>query len=151
MFRHGVSSDKFSKHTHKKRANGLLSQNYQYKHKKQAYLVPKHIQDLENKTKVVKGYEPSHRAWMTFIQIKKGRSKFKCGGSIINNYWILSAGHCFCEQLKCKPTKKGKLRIDYKPQDHIRIITGLKDIDLYQSDQGRSQISEPVKILIHPL
>ena len=102
-------------------------------------------------SRIVKGYEPSHRAWMTFIQIKKDKSKFKCGGSIINNYWILSAGHCFCEQLKCKPTKKGKLRIDYKPQDHIRIITGLKDIDLYQSDQGRSQISEPVKILIHPL
>ena len=133
MFRHGVSSDKFHKHTHKKRANGLLSENYQFD------------------KKIVEGYEPSHRPWMTFIQIKKGRSKFKCGGSIINNYWILSAGHCFCEQLKCKPTKKGKLRIDYNPQDHIRIITGLKDIDLYQADKCKCQISEPVKILIHPL
>ena len=141
MFRHGVSSDKFSKHTHKKRANGR-------KHKKQAYLVS---EDIKKGKRVVEGYEPFHRPWMTFIQIKKGQSKFKCGGSIINNHWILSAGHCFCEQLKCKPTKKGKLRIDYNPQEHIRIVTGLKDIDLVQADECKCQISEPVKILIHPL
>ena len=96
------------------------------------------------------GYEPKQQPWLTFIQIKKDESKFKCGGSIINNYWIISAGHCFCEQLKCKPTKSGNLRIDYNPQEHIRIITGLKDIDLYQSD-NTNQISEPVKIHIHPL
>ena len=136
MFRHILSSDKLNKHTHKKRANGR-------KHKKQAYLVS---EDLKNRTRVVEGYEPFHRPWMTFIQIKKGDAKFKCGGSIINNYWILSAGHCFCEELKCKPTKKGKLIIDYDPQEHIRIVTGLRDIDLIQAD-----ISEPVKIIIHPL
>ena len=97
------------------------------------------------------GYVPKHHPWMTFIQIKKDQSKFKCSGSIINNYWILSAGHCFCEQLKCKPTEKGSLKIDYNPQKHIRIITGLKDIDLHQEYKGRYQISEPVKIFIHPL
>jgi hypothetical protein len=102
------------------------------------------------------GYVPKHHPWMTFIQIKKDQSKFKCGGSIINNYWIISSGHCFCQQLKCKPTKKGSLRIDYNPQEHIRIITGLNDIDLYQEDlyqedKSKYQISEPVKIFIHPL
>ena len=112
---------------------------------------PESFVNKKGDSRIVKGYEPSHRAWMTFIQIKKGRSKFKCGGSIINNYWILSAGHCFCEQLKCKPTKKGKLKIDYNPKKHIRIVTGLKDIDLVQADECKCQISEPVKILIHPL
>ena len=131
MFRHGLLSDK--KHTHTT------------KREQMAY-----FQKIRKK-KIVEGYPPSHRAWMTFIQIKKGQSKFKCGGSIINNYWILSAGHCFCEQLKCKPTKKGKLKIDYNPQKHIRIVTGLKDIDLVQADKCECQISEPVKILIHPL
>ena len=97
-----------------------------------------------------RGYEPNHLPWMAYIQIKKGQSKFKCGGSIINNYWILSAGHCFCEQLKCKPTKEGSLRIDYNPQKHIRIVTGLNDIDLMRADTCDCQISEPVNIHIHP-
>ena len=128
MFRHG----QFNNHTH-------------------AITTKLHI----FKNKIVEGYVPSHRPWMTFIQIKKGQSKFKCGGSIINNYWILSAGHCFCEQLKCKPTKKGSkkgtLKIDYNPQEHIRIITGLKDIAQFVEDKNNGQLSEPVKILIHPL
>ena len=143
MFRHGNLSGNHSSFNKTK-----------HEHKKQAYLVS---EDIKNITRVVEGYEPWHRPWMTFIQIRKEKSKYKCGGSIINNYWILSAGHCFCEQLKCKPSKPsqrkkgGNLRIDYKPEDHIRIITGLKDTDLYQENKSKYQISEPVKIFIHPL
>ena len=104
--------------------------------------------------KLVKGYEPSHRPWMAFIQMKKDKSKYKCGGSIINSYWILSAGHCFCEQLECKPSQPsnsnngGKLKIAFKPEDHIRIITGIIDFDLINS---KSEVSVPNKIFIHPL
>ena len=87
---------------------------------------------------------------MTFIQIKKEGSKFICGGSIINNYWILSAGHCFCEKLKCKAYKEGKMKIAYKPSNHIKIITGLKDIDQINSKKPY-QTSSPQQIYIHPL
>ena len=87
---------------------------------------------------------------MTYIKITIKNLRFSCGGSIINNYWILSAGHCFCEQLKCKPSKAGKLKIDFTPQDHIQIITGLKYID--QIDSGKtSHVSKPDRIIIHPL
>ena len=103
------------------------------------------------KTQIVAGYQPSHRAWMAFIQMKsKDDSRFKCGGSIINNYWILSAGHCFCQKLKCKASKGGKLKIAYKPSDHIGIITGLKDIDQINSKKPY-QRSTPQHIIIHPL
>ena len=108
-----------------------------------------------------KGYEPFHRPWMTFIQLNKWkteikwgrktlrRKKFHCGGSIINKYWILSAGHCFCEKLKCKSSRGGSLKIAYKPSNHIQILTGLKDIDLFNSNQ-QYQKSDPQKIIIHP-
>ena len=70
---------------------------------------------------------------------------------MVQSLTIIGSYHCFCEQLKCKPTEKGSLNIDYNPQEHIRIITGLKDIDLHQEDKSKYQISEPVKIFIHPL
>ena len=111
-------------------------------------------------TRIVDGYDPSkvgpltleprHLPWMTYIKISIKNLRFSCGGSIINNYWILSAGHCFCEQLKCKPSKRGSLKIDFTPQDHIRIITGLKD-RINKTYLRGGQVSKPDRIIIHPL
>ena len=95
------------------------------------------------------GYEPYHRPWMVFIQIQALDSDFRCGGSIINRYWILSAGHCFCEHLDCNQEKGGRLQINYKPQNHIRLVVGLKDVNIYTIKQHKKMI--PEKIVIHPL
>ena len=103
--------------------------------------------DRVRSIKMLPGFKTPHCPWMTHIQIlnKKTKKRFKCGGSIINNYWILSAGHCICEELKCKPSKQGNLKIDFTPQDHIRIVTGLKDLDLAK----KHQVSKPDRIIIH--
>jgi hypothetical protein len=100
------------------------------------------------KKQIVAG-ESLHHPWMTFIQINNQLLP-QCSGSIINNYWILSAGHCFCKLLKCKASKGGNLRIAFKPKDHIRIIAGLRDINQIESSTTY-QILTAKKIFIHPL
>ena len=104
--------------------------------------------DMSNRTRIKN--EPWNPPWITVIHIKIGRKKFMCGGgSIINNYWILSSGHCFCAHLKCKPSEGGHLKIAFKPQDHIRIVTGVKDIDQIYSK--KHQVFIPEEIFIHPM
>ena len=89
-----------------------------------------------------------HYPWMAFIKINNQLSP-QCTGSIINNYWILSAGHCFCKLLKCKVSKGKNMKIAFKPKDHIRIFVGMKDLNQIESNKMVALI--PKKIYIHPL
>lgn len=81
-------------------------------------------------SRIVNGYEPEHRPWMVYLQI---RSKLDdanlgtCAGSIINKRWIISAGHCFCISNPCKETPRGT-EIQYNPSEYIRAVVGLKDV-----------------------
>ena len=44
--------------------------------------------------RIVGGCEASHIPWYVLINVDGNK---KCGGVLINKYWVLSAAHCFCK------------------------------------------------------
>lgn len=92
---------------------------------------------VKNETKIVGGKNSSAEnwPWQLSLHIKELRgSRHVCGGSIINNQWIVTAAHCIPEQFKRK--------------DIWIVYAGITD----QSDINKNTPFYKVKqIIVHPL
>ena len=91
--------------------------------------------------RIVGGYKPNHRPWMIFLRITYTDAiPGQCGGALLNDRWVISAGHCFCEKSgsmanRCQRVKtKGRIvlrllwRRRYKgPTKDISAFFGLID------------------------
>ena len=110
--------------------------------------------------RIVDGYEPNHRPWMVFLEIcRDGKSSpncGKCGGSILNQRWLLTAAHCFCDKSAlgnpgCKRVRSGrkkKLKINFKYRNEVTAIVGLNDI--VTKEKHKDKHYKIIKIIIHP-
>ena len=88
----------------------------------------------------------SHIPWQVSIQqIESGTWSHFCGGTILNQYTILSAAHCFYEDYYRKGVE-GQYMARFNPKNY-RIVAGTHDLTNSQSThlqvlytQGRHMI-----------
>ena len=94
-------------------------------------------QDISIKTRIIGGRRARENEFPNQVGIvrRQGSKITTCGGTIIDDHWVLTAGHCMLEDRdKNRPAK---------PED-VTIYLGAVDIK-----QSREKI-EAVKIYVHP-
>ncbi|XP_069092714.1 trypsin-like [Pleurodeles waltl] len=62
----------------------------------QAAAYPTKVEKVENVNDIINGYSCAYGSipWQVFLTYKTDKGDHFCGGSLINQWWILSAAHC---------------------------------------------------------
>ena len=92
--------------------------------------------------RIVGGCSAGHTPWYVFIKLETTK---RCGGSLINKFWVLSAAHCFCH--KEDPDEKKQMickRNDENQLVPIYDISNKHNLKVYIGSEGNTDIIHSV-------
>jgi len=71
---------------------------------------------IDDRSRVVAGCESGKVPWFAFFSLYNEQivNPMRCGGVLINKFWVLSAAHCFCNtKFPCSRNEKGEVVMNY--------------------------------------
>jgi len=75
---------------------------------------------VANTNRIVGGCTVKGVPWYVYIYMPKRNTNMRCGGTLINKFWVLSAAHCFCQPdvWPCEErTDRDKIRLFVGPDN----------------------------------
>ena len=113
----------------------------------------KEIMSQDINGRITNGYIPDHRPWMVFLRMTyTDNSPGRCGGAILNDKWVISAAHCFCERdmsmtkLCERRSRNGRKELkilwaksNNGPTKEIWAVIGLSDIRYWQYETANKR------------
>jgi len=112
---------------------------------------------IDNRNRVVGGCESGKVPWFAFFSLypPNRHDPMRCGGTLINKFWVLSAAHCFCNSaFPCSRNEKGEYVFDYNIT-RIQISIGVTRLpepssrNLVWPDDPSSFVFRPAEIIVH--
>jgi len=94
--------------------------------------------DIDIQNRIIGGHEAKTNEVPFFVGIRSSlNASLVCGGSIIGNYWVLTAGHCVAEE-------DGTLR--HEPRE-LELVFGTNNLQTTSPSVFASQVK---RIIVHP-
>ncbi|KAG7351396.1 secreted trypsin-like serine protease [Nitzschia inconspicua] len=102
---------------------------------------------IRPETKVIGGNDADHGEYEYYVQLFYGKTGLLCGGSLIAPNVVLTAAHCFTEDLQYVSVGSHELALTYGVENGYSQHAGIADIAIHPSYDGYNSFDYDIMLL----